>query len=67
MITEHRRPLFNIEAKWSDEPITRGLRYLNARFPDAKTYQISAVGKKDYRTPDDIRVCPALDFLGGLV
>ncbi len=43
------------------------LRYLKARSPGSQAWQISAAGKKDYLTPDGIRVCPALKFLEGLV
>jgi hypothetical protein len=40
---------------------------LHERFPHCDAFQISAVGQKDYVTPDGIRVCPALEFLRGLV
>lgn len=67
LITENRRPVLLVEAKWSDEPVSKGLRYLKTRFPEAEAYQISAVGQKDYRSPDGIRVCRALEFLRDLV
>jgi hypothetical protein len=43
--------------------VDRSLRYLKARFPDAHAWQVSAVGTKDYQTPDGIRVAPALKLL----
>ena len=43
------------------------VRYLSERFPQAAAYQISATGTDDYRTPEGIRVQPALGFLRGLV
>jgi hypothetical protein len=43
------------------------LRYLKARFPKAEATQISATGKKDFLTPDGIRIRPALPFLADLV
>ena len=43
------------------------LRYLKTRFPEADATQISATGKKDFLTPDGIRVRPALPFLAELV
>ena len=67
VITDNRRPIHLIEAKWSDESIAKGLRYLKTRFSEAEAHQISAVGQKDYRSPDGIRVCPALSLLRDLV
>jgi len=56
-----------VECKWRDAEIDRGLRYLKARFPRCPAWQISAVGTKDYVTPDDIRVAPAMRFLPSLL
>ena len=67
VITEDSNPIFFIEVKWKDAEIVKGLKYLKKRFPHAQALQISAEGKKDYLTPDGIRVCPALKFLHDLV
>lgn len=67
VITENRRPIRMIECKWSDSPVDRGLRYLKARFPDCRAWQISAIGTKDYVTPEGIRVTNALTLLRSLV
>jgi len=67
VITEGTCPIKLIECKWSDADIDPGLRYLHARFPAAEAWQISAVGHKDYQTPDGIRVTSALRWLGRLV
>lgn len=67
VVTDGSRPLQFIECKWSDAPIGAGLRYLKARFPSCDAWQISAVGTKNYVSPERIRVCPAIDFLAGLV
>lgn len=67
LITEGARPLLLVEAKWQDEPVAKGLRYLKLRFPQAEALQIAATGAKDYRSPEGIRVCPALRFLAELV
>ena len=56
-----------VEVKWSDGPLDKALWYLHARFPDAAATQISAAGTDDYRTPDGIRVQPAIPFLRSLV
>ena len=67
VVTDRSGPTHLIEVKWSDRPVDKSLRYLRARFPDAAAIQISATGTDDYRTPDGIRVQPALAFLQSLV
>ena len=67
VLTDRRGPTHLIEVKWSDRPVDKALRYLHARFPDAAAFQISATGTDDHRTPDGIRVQPALPFLQSLV
>jgi uncharacterized protein len=67
VVAERGRPLKLIECKWSDADVDRGLRYLHAKFPEADAWQVSAVGRKHYVTPDGIRVAPALELLRQLV
>ena len=67
VITERGAPTHLTEVKWSDRPPDRALRYLSERFPAAAAYQLSATGTDDYRTPDSVRVLPALPFLRELV
>jgi uncharacterized protein len=67
VVTENRKPLWFIEAKWSDGDIAPGLKYLKARFPDVDAWQISATGIKDYVSREGIRVAPAVKLLGTLV
>ena len=67
VLTDRRGPTHLIEVKWRDRPVDKALRYLHARFPDAAAFQISATGTDDHRTPDGIRVQPALPFLQSLV
>jgi hypothetical protein len=64
---EGRHPRLLVECKWADAEVDRGLRYLKARFPEAQAWQVSAVGTKDYQTPEGIRVAPALELLRQLV
>lgn len=40
---------------------------MKARFPQADAWQLSAVGTKDYQTPEGIRVAPPLRLLATLV
>jgi predicted AAA+ superfamily ATPase len=67
VVCEAGNPIRLIEAKWGDAEIVRGLRYFKTRFPEADAIQISATGKKDFLTPEGIRVRPALPYLAQLV
>lgn len=67
VVTENRKPVWFVECKWKDEGIHPALRYLRLRFPQTDSYQISATGKKDFLSPEGIRVCPALQFLQNLI
>jgi hypothetical protein len=57
----------DVECKLGDAEITRGLRYLKARFPESEAWQISYQGTKDYVSAEGIRVSPATRFLPRLV
>lgn len=67
VIVENRRPVSFIECKWGDAEIHPALRYAALRFPEAEFWQISAAGTKDFRAAGGIRVCPAVEYLGGLI
>jgi predicted AAA+ superfamily ATPase len=67
VVTEGSKPIRLVECKWADADVDSGLRYLKTRFPEVEAWQISAIGTKDYQTPDGIRVAPALDFLKDLI
>ena len=67
VVVERRTPQLFVECKWGDTEVDRGLRYLKARFPRCEAWQISATGTKDYITPDDIRVAPAMQLLRAFV
>jgi uncharacterized protein len=67
VIVERRQPILIVEAKWGDQDVDRGLRYLKGKFPSAPAWQVSATGRKDYVTPDGIRVSPALTLLTTLI
>jgi predicted AAA+ superfamily ATPase len=67
VVTDGTKPVRLVEVKWGDEEIARGLRYLKARFPEAEAVQISAVGEKDFVSPEGIRVRPALSYLSELI
>jgi predicted AAA+ superfamily ATPase len=67
VVVEDRHPLAFIECKWSDADISKGLKYLKARFGKCAAFQVSAVGKKDYVSADGIRVLPAAAYLKTLI
>ena len=67
VVVEGRKPQLLIECKWADAEVDRSLRYLKARFPDAEAWQISATGRKDFVSPEGIRVAPALKLLRRLI
>lgn len=67
VVTDRDQPVLLVDTTWTDAPVTRGLRYLRARFPQTQAWQIAATGTKDYVTPEGIRVAPALQLLSTLV
>jgi predicted AAA+ superfamily ATPase len=67
VVVENRAPILLVEAKWADAEVDRSLRYLKARFPRAQAWQVHASGRKDFQTPEGIRVAPALSLLNELV
>lgn len=67
VVTEDGVPVLLIECKWSDEAVSKNLLYLKAKFPKAASWQIHAIGTKDYERPEGIRVSPALNFLKSLI
>jgi len=67
VVTEHGRPIKFVECKWADADVDIGLRYLRAKFPSVEAWQVSATGRKNYQTPDGIRVAPAIELLKDFV
>jgi predicted AAA+ superfamily ATPase len=67
VILKNNKPIKFIEAKWQDDELSKGLKYLKERFPECEAYQISAIGKKDYLTANGIRVCSAIEILKELI
>lgn len=67
VVTEAGTPITLVEVKWADDAVGKPLAYMKHKYPSAAAWQIHAVGKKDYQTPDGIRVAPARLFLQGLI
>jgi len=59
VLLESGKPIGFVAGKGHDAPATGSLAYLRSRFSDVPAWQVSAVGTKDYVTPDGIRVAPA--------
>jgi predicted AAA+ superfamily ATPase len=56
ILTLDETPKLLLECKLSDTEIHPPLRYLKDRLPKTETWQVYFQGKKDYETPDEIRV-----------
>lgn len=67
VVTDRRKPLLMVECKLSEDVIDPSLKYLKAKFPDCPSWQIHAVGTKDYQSAEGIRVAPAMTLLKTLV
>ena len=67
VVLENTEPVILIECKLGDAAPDKSLRYLKRRFPAAEAWQLSARGARDFRSPDGIRVCQALELLRRLV
>ncbi len=67
VLTQNREPRLLVECKRSDSDPARGLKYLHDKFPAAAAWQVSAEGRKDYKSPSGIRVAPAPVLLRELV
>ncbi|HZA51080.1 MAG TPA: AAA family ATPase [Myxococcaceae bacterium] len=67
VVVDRRTPKLLVECQTSDGRLDPALRYLKSRFPEAAAWQIAAEGRRDYQTPEGIRVAPALTFLRTLV
>ena len=67
IVTGRTQPTIAIECKRSDVKPSRSLRYWKKRSPACEAWQLTAKGDQDFVTPDGVRVCHALKFLGRLV
>jgi len=67
VVVDRRSPILLVECEWGDQPLDKSLRYLKAKFPAADAWQVSGTGRKDYVSPEGIRVAPALELLASLI
>jgi len=66
-ITKDLQPLMFVESKWGDSSASAHLHYLKKKFPEAKYYQVSATGEKQYINKNNVVHIPAVTFLQQLV
>ena len=67
VIVENKQPTHLIEVKRSDTVISPSLKYLAAKYPKAKAYQLTMNPKHDFVSAEGIRLCSAEKFLVDLV
>lgn len=67
VVTEKNKPILLVEAKLGDDSVHPGLNYLSKKFPEAEAWQIHFQGKKDFKTPEGIRVAPSEKLLKTLI
>ncbi len=67
VVVENNRPVLLVECKQNDKTVSRSLRYLKLRFPEADAIQIYNNEGPDRIDREGIRICPAYRFLAELV
>lgn len=67
VVTERKMPLLFIECKLSETTISPHLRYLKNKFPKVPSYQLTYDSKKDFQTPEGIRLVDAHKVLGQIL
>lgn len=67
VVADPQKPMLMIEVKWSDEEISKPLKYLHTKFPEAEAWQVHATGTKDYVSAEGIRVSPVIKLLDRLL
>ncbi len=66
-LTKNRVPQMFVECKWGDDSTSKHLHYLQKKFPDARYYQVSATGTKQFVNKNNVIHIPALLFLHNFV
>ncbi|MBX3269796.1 MAG: ATP-binding protein [Sandaracinaceae bacterium] len=66
VVVERRKPILFVECKLTSGPLDPGLRYLVERFPRVPAWQVALRGERDAKTPEGVRLAPALALLSTL-
>jgi uncharacterized protein len=67
VILENGKPVMFVEAKIGDAEISKGLRYLKAKFPKVRALQVHLRGNKHFVDGQGITCCSVIDLLKELV
>lgn len=67
VVVEDSVPVLFIECKYNDTSVSPHLRYLKNKFPNVPAYQLTMNSKKDFESPEGIRVVDAYKVLDSLV
>ena len=59
VVTEDNKPILFIECKYDSYQVSNHLKYLKNKFPQVPAFQLTYNSKKDFVTPDKIRVSDA--------
>lgn len=66
VILENNKPILLVEVKTSSKEISKSLKYLKKKYPQAKAFQVHLDEKVDYLS-DEIRCLPVWDFLKSFI
>ncbi|MDZ4678442.1 MAG: AAA family ATPase [Oligoflexia bacterium] len=67
VLCQNSQPTHFIECKFADDSISKTLYFIKNKYPNANVIQLHLTGKKDFISPEGIRVMPAKSFLADLV
>lgn len=67
VVTEDNFPILFIECKMNDDSISPHLKYLKAKFPLVSSYQLTYQSKKDFKSPEGIRVVDAYKVINQIL
>lgn len=67
VLTENKIPILFVECKMHNHQVSPHLKYLTSKFPKVPAYQLTYNSKKDYQTPEGIRVVDAYRVLNEIL
>jgi predicted AAA+ superfamily ATPase len=67
VVLRNNRMEWMVECKLSDTGVSKSLKYLHQRFPEAKAVQVVCDSNKEFRTEDNILVQSPIKFLQNFV
>lgn len=67
VVTENKKPKLFIECKMTETSVSPHLRFLKKKFSEVPAYQLTHHSKKDFQTPEGIRVVDAHKILSEIL